>query len=167
MSALSANDLSAVQRTYLGVLSLGLVSADQAKDNRFRIEYVSAGAHALFNGLQRDAYLEPDSGGDCAAGAPFRGELRAAIIDLDRKGVIGVGPPQDLMILKPSAPDPDAIYGEVDLNRHPPIFDRFLAQRCMDALLENGAAHAYLMELYAASGDVWHVLYKQGYGNYR
>jgi hypothetical protein len=163
MSALTLGDLSPVQQTYLGVLSLGLVSADQAGDGRFRMEYVCAISHALVQGLPRETYTAEEH----HANEAFRGELRHAIIDLDRKGVIGIGPPQDLVILRPSAPDPDAAYGDVDVNRHPPIFDKYLSQRCMDVLLACAEVHRYLMDLYADSGDVWRELYKQGYGDYR
>lgn len=166
MPPLNVEDLSGVELTYLGVLSLGLVSADLAHDTRFRMEYVCAVAHALVRGEARERYLT--GGGEQHEAAPnFREALRHAIIDLDRKGVIGIGPPEELAILKPTAPDLDAVYGEVDINRHPPIFDRFLSQRCMDLLMDNEPAHAWLMELYAESGDVWAELYKQGYGNYR
>jgi len=165
--AYSVEDLTPLQRTYLGVLSLGLVSADQAHDSRFRMEYVTAVTHALMQSKPAGAFTATRDGDGHWAADALRGDLRAAIVDLDRKGVIGVGPPEDFVILKPAVAASDAAYGDVELNRHPPIFDRFLAQRCMDELMENPAAHAYLMELYAESADVWGRLYKQGYGTWR
>jgi DNA-binding FadR family transcriptional regulator len=98
---------------------------------------------------------------------PFRATLREAMIDLDRKGVIGLGPPQDLVVLRPSPESREAAYASVDLNRHPPIFDRYLAQRCMDELLALPEAHAYLMALYADSSDVWHEVYQRGESQWR
>jgi hypothetical protein len=160
MTALTIADLSPVERTYLGVLALGLVSADQAHDDRFRMERVCAVSHALLQGLPESALLESEE----RSSAAFRGELRAAMVDLDQRGVIGIGPPRDLVILRPAAEHP---AGEVDVNRHPPIFDRYLAQRCMDVLMADPAVHHFLIDLYAESGEVWHQLYQQGYGQYR
>jgi len=167
MTALSTADLSPLEHTYLGVLALGLVAADQARDPRFRMEYVCARCHALALGQPVETFLAPTAADEYRASADFQRQLREALIDLDLKRVIGIGPPQDLLILKPSVERPDALYGAVDLNRHPPIFDRYLAQQCMDTLLNDAAAHRYLMALYADSGDVWHELYKQGIAQYR
>ncbi len=163
MSALTVADLTPVECTYLGVLSLGLVSADQAHDDRFRMERVCAVTHALLQGEPETTLLVAAE----SATPAFRDELRAAMVDLDQKGVIGIGPPQDLVILRPAAERPGDGYGSVDINRHPPIFDRYLAQRCMDELLANPAVHQFLIALYAESGEVWHTLYQQGYGQYR
>ena len=164
MTTLMPDDLSPIQRTYLGVLAVGLVPADLAHDSRFRMEYITAVAHALVQGLPRDALVGPE---EHTASPEFRAALRRAIIDLDQKGVVGIGPPQDLAIMRPAVQDPAALYGAVDLNRHPPVFDRYLSQRCMDTLLDQPDVYRYLMDLYADSGDVWHELYKQGYGQYR
>lgn len=162
MTALTVADLTPVERTYLGVLSLGLVSADQAHDDRFRMERVCAIVHALRQGLPEAALQD----GDGCATPDFREELQTAIVDLDQKGIIGIGPPQDLVILRPAAERPVG-HADVEVNRHPPIFDRYLAQRCMDELMENETVHRFLIELYAESGEVWHTLYQQGYGQYR
>lgn len=163
VTSLTVDDLTPIEQTYLGVLSLGLVSADQARDSRFRMEYVCAAAHALRQGMTEDTYL---TYGDHEATEQLRDDLRTAMIDLDVKRVIGIGPPQDLQILKPSVSAVEA-YGTIDINRHPPIFDRFLAQRCMDQLLAVPAAHRFLMALYTDSSDIWGKLYEQGYGQYR
>jgi len=163
LTNLTVADLTPVEQTYLGVLALGLVSADLAHDSRFRMEHVCAVAHALRLHEPTDAYLGPD---EQEASESFREEMRRSMIDLDIKRVIGIGPPQDLAILKPSVP-PEQAYGAVDINRHPPIFDRYLAQRCMDDLLAVPAAYDYLMDLYAQSSEIWGRLHAQGYGNYR
>lgn len=162
MSALTVNDLTLLEQTYLGVLATGLVPADLAGDDRFRMEYVCALCHALRQGLPADAFTAESH----VADAEFRKQLRETMIDLDQKRVIGIGPPQDTVILRPEVP-PDAAYGAVDLNRHPPIFDRYLAQRCMDELLNHPDAYRLLMDLYAESGEVWRRLYDHGYGNHR
>ncbi|MHB8576151.1 MAG: hypothetical protein ACYDCQ_12565 [Dehalococcoidia bacterium] len=164
-TALTVDDLSLIERTYLGVLAMGLVPADLARDDRFRIEYLCAVCHAMRQDRPRTTYAD----GENQASAEFHGELREALIDLDRRRVIGIGTPRDLVILRPEAP-PEAAYGSIDLNRHPPIFDRFLAQRCMDELLNLPPIYRLLMDLYAESGDIWGDLYeqdKQGYGDHR
>ncbi|HZQ35746.1 MAG TPA: hypothetical protein VFD32_07425 [Dehalococcoidia bacterium] len=164
MTVLSPADLSSLQRTYLGVLALGLVSADQARDPRFRIEYICARCQAMVERRPADDFADA---AEHRATEPFRAELREAIIDLDRKGVIGLGPPQDLVVLRPSPESREAAYARLDLNYHPPIFDRYLAQRCMDELLSLPEAHTYLMALYADSGDVWHEIYQRGESQWR
>lgn len=164
MTVLTPADLSSPQRTYLGVLALGLVSADQARDPRFRIEYICARCQAIVAGQTASAYAND---ADHRAVEPFRTELREAVIDLDRKGVIGLGPPQDLVVLRPSPESREAAYAKLDLSYHPPIFDRYLAQRCMDELLSLPEAHTYLMALYADSGDVWHEIYQRGESQWR
>jgi hypothetical protein len=163
LTNLTVADLSPVEQSYLGVLSLGLVSADLAHDDRFLMEHVVAVAHALRLGEPAETYR---GAGEFEASDPFREELRHALIDLDIKRVIGIGPPQDLAILRPSTP-PEQAYGTVDINRHPPIFDRYLAQRCMDELFAVPAVYDYLMGLYAISSEIWGRLHEQGYGAYR
>jgi hypothetical protein len=164
MTVLTTADLNPLQRTYLGVLALGLVTADQARDPRFRMEYICARCQTIVEGRPASAYAD---GAEHRAVEPFRSALREAMIDLDRKGVIGLGPPQDLVVLTPSLESREAVYANVDVNHHPPIFDRYLAQRCMDELLALPEAHAYLMALYADSSDVWHEVYQRGESQWR
>ncbi len=161
MTALTTNDLSPLEQTYLGVLAVGLVPAELAHEARFRMEHICAVTHALVQGLTPEAFL----GAEPFTAAPdFLQQLREQLIDLDQKQIIGVGPAQVLAIVRPGIERPGAFYGTVDINRHPPIFDRYLAQRCMELVMANEAAHQYLIELYADSGDLWRELYKQGYG---
>ena len=164
MTVLTPADLSPLERTYLGVLSLGLVSADLAHEPRFRMEYICARCQAMVERRPESVYAD-----DAVhhATARFCAELREAMIDLDRKGVIGLGPPQDLVVLKPSPESRESTYANLDVNHHPPIFDRYLAQRCMDELLALPEAHGYLMTLYADSSDVWHELYQRGESQWR
>ncbi|HEY7295342.1 MAG TPA: hypothetical protein VH916_09875 [Dehalococcoidia bacterium] len=164
MSVLNPEDLSSLQRTYLGVLALGLVSADQARDPRFRMDYICARCQAMTEHLPPERFAGAT---EFSASEPFRADLREAMIDLDRKGIIGLGPPQDLVVLRPSLESREAVYATVDVNRHPPIFDRYLAQRCMDMLLSLPEAHTYLMALYADSGEVWQGLYQRGETQWR
>ena len=165
-TSLTVDDLTPVEQTYLGVLALGLVSADQAHDPRFRMEAICARTHALRRGEPVTIYLGAD---DYTASPAFREELRTAIFDLDAKRVIGIGAPVELVIM----PEPEASISasrppeSVDINRHPPIFDHYLAQRCMDELLNIPAVYDYLMPLYADSSEIWGALYEQGYGQYR
>jgi hypothetical protein len=160
LTNLTVADLSDVEQTYLGVLALGMVSAEIAHDTRFRMEHVCAVTHALRRGEPENSYSGP---GENEASDAFRDALRQALIRLDIKRVIGIGPPQDLLILKPSIPTEQG-YGVVDVNRHPPIFDRYLAQRCMDELLNLPAVYRYLMALYAESSEIWGARYAQGGG---
>src|SRR5579875_124270 len=168
-TTLTVDDLTPIEQTYLGVLALGLVSADQARDPRFRMEYICARTHALRHSEPETTYLGT---GACEASPEFRDALRAAILDLDAKRVIGIGAPVELVIM-PETPAGDAPVSpgraaeSVDVNRHPPIFGRYLAQRCMEELLNVPAIYDYLMSLYADSSDIWGALYEQGYGQYR
>jgi len=164
MTNLTPEDLTALERTYLGVLSLGLVPADLARESRYRLERITAICHAMLQELPVETFLGEQAD---TANERICQEMRTAMIDLDRKGVIGAGPPQDLMILKPSPEAIDTAYGNLDINRPPPIFDRFLAQRCMELLMERDEIRRFLMVMYADSGEVWGDLYKQGYGQYR
>lgn len=161
MTALTTADLSPLEQTYLGVLAVGLVPADLARDPRFRMEYICAVCHALMQDLAPDALLGAEP---FIAAAKFQQTLREQLVELDRKQIIGIGPAQELAIIRPGVERSDAFYGTVDINRHPPIFDRYLAQRCMELVMDNEPAHRFLIELYADSGDIWRELYKQGYG---
>ncbi len=157
-------DLTPLQQTYLGVLALGLVSADQARDPRFRMESICARGQAIVEHAPPERYLSDTEYEACDS---FRAGLREAMIDLDRQGIIGLGPPHDLVVLTPSLESRETVYATVDVNRHPPVFDRYLAQRCMDTLLSQPDAHAYLMALYADSSEIWHELYQRGEGQWR
>ncbi|MGD9935760.1 MAG: hypothetical protein AB7T37_18845, partial [Dehalococcoidia bacterium] len=46
---------------------------------------------------------------------------------------------------------------------HPAVMDRYLAQQCMEVLLNVPAVYPYLMERYAAAGGVWRNLRAGGY----
>jgi hypothetical protein len=163
MELLSVEDLSALECTYLGVLSVGLVPFELAKQSRFRMEYVCAVCHARMQALPHEAFLD----GEHSAKAGFLDELRRALMGLDQKGIVGVGPPQDVVLLTPSPELVARSFMSIDINKHPPIFDRYLAQRCMDLLFAQPTVHEFLLGLYADSSDIWGELYNQGYGQYR
>ncbi|MCC7087883.1 MAG: hypothetical protein IT295_01920, partial [Dehalococcoidia bacterium] len=51
----------------------------------------------------------------------------------------------------------------VDPDEHPAVLDRYLAQLCMEQLFNIPAVYPYLMDRYAASGEVWRQLREDGY----
>ena len=56
---------------------------------------------------------------------------------------------------------------QVDMVRpdeQPAVLDRYLAQLCMEQLFNVPAVYPFLMERYAASGEVWRRLREEGYG---
>jgi hypothetical protein len=163
MELLSAEELSQLERTYLGVLAMGLVPEELARAPRFRMECVCAVSHALLQDLPADTFLVAAH----TATPAFVSDLRDAIVDLDKKGIVGTGPPQEVVLLTATPEFLQRGYGSLDINKHPPIFDRFLSQRCMDLLFAHPAVHSFLLELYAESSDIWGDLYKEGYGQFR
>lgn len=163
MTLYAVGDLTPIEQTYLGVLSVGLVPFELAHEPRFRMEYLCAVCHALMQHLPRATFVEEDY----FAKPAIREDLRLAMVDLDEKGIIGVGPPQDVVLLTPAPERVERAFASIDVNKHPPLFDKFLAQRCMDLLFDEPSVHAYLIELYGESSEIWGKLYEQGYGQYR
>ncbi len=160
--AYTPEELSPLQRVYLGVLATGIVPARLAGDESLRMDYLTAVCLALVEGQPVSAYTV---GGGPAITPDFRAALTAAVIDLHEKRVLSAGAPVDETILSTDAaivrPRPPAV---IDFDQHPRLFDRFLAQQCMEALFSNPAVYPFLMGKYQDSGEVWGRLYRRGYG---
>jgi hypothetical protein len=158
-------DLSLIERTYLGVLATGIVPARMAKDQSLRMDFITAVCLAVRENKPRATYLE----GEGPEIAPdFRRQLTEAVLALDAKKIISAGtPPSDLLLSADpalSSPPPPRV---IDFDQHPRLFDRYLAQQCMEELFSNPDIYPFLMGKYQDSADVWGRLYQQGYGRWR
>lgn len=158
MSAYNPEDLSPLEVALLGVLSVGLPPSRAAGSDTFRVDHVTAEVHSLATSGTRGRHL---GAGGLKVTPEFRAELRAAIESLTEKG----------LVVSPAAGMPAAAGGfeaglEVDLvdpDEHPAVLDRYLSQLCMEQLFNIPAVYPYLMERYAASGEVWRRLRESGY----
>lgn len=156
--AYSPADLQPVQVALLGVLSAGLPPSRAAGSDTFRVDHVTAVITALHDGEVRDANLVP---GSDAITPGFRARLRESILDLEEKGIVTVQ----------AAGMPAAVGGfeeglaidMVNPDEHPVVLDRYLAQMCMEALFNVPPVYPYLMERYAAAGEVWRRIREGGY----
>ena len=158
---LQRSDLTLLERTYLGVLDTGMVSARLARDPTLRMDYVTAVCLALREGRPPATYLEGDGPEPAAA---FLDDLNAAALSLDAKGVISVGgPPADVVVSPDLAPDLDRprTPRRLDFDQHPRIWDRYLAHACMEELFQDSRVYPFLMGKYQDSGEVWARLYKE------
>lgn len=156
-AVLRPDDLSLLERTYLGVLDTGMVPAKLAGDPSLRMDYVTAVCLALREGRERDAYLDASTAEPSAA---FIADLTAAAQSLDARGVISVGPPPPNLILSPDTPRAPAPRS-IDFDQHPRIWDRYLAHTCLEELFSDSRVYPFLMGKYQDSGDVWSRLYKE------
>jgi len=158
-------DLTDLERTYLGVLATGIVPARLAGDPWLRMDYITAVCLALQEGKSQTAYLVGEGPEITPA---FRQALTEAALALDAKGIISAGTPLSEQVL---STDPELVRPRpppvIDFDQHPRIFDRFLAHRCMETLFQHPAVSPFLMGKYQASADVWGRLYRQGYGRWR
>jgi len=153
---LRAPDLTPLQRTDLGVLDTGMVSAKLAEDPTLRLDYVVAVCQALREGRPEDSYLD----GDATPRSDFLADLTAAALDLDAKGILSAGPPPADLLLTPDAP-PRHTPTEIDFEQRPLILDRYLAHACLEELFADGRVYPFLMGKYQDSGDVWARLYQE------
>ena len=153
------DELTELEVALLGVLCLGLPPSRSAGSDTFRVDHVTAVAHALQSGADRGAYLGPDG---VAVTAGFRAALRNAVAGLTAKGIVAeqvAGLPAP-----PGGYEDGLMIDTVNPDEHPVVVDRYLAQECMELLLRNPAVYPYLMERYARSGEVWRQLRESGYG---
>ena len=142
----------------LGALSIGLPPSKSAGSDTFRVDHVMAVIAGLHESGARDAYLREDG---IRATPEFRARLRATIESLEAKG----------LVTQPVAGGPAAAGGFeegrvldlVDPDEQPAVLDRYLAQLCMETLFNIPAVYPFLMERYAASGEVWRRLREDGY----
>jgi hypothetical protein len=152
-------DLAGLEVALLGVLSVGLPPSRSAGSDTFRVDHVTAVAHALHTGADRGAHLEPDGIG---ATAEFRAALRVVVAGLTERGIVA-----EQAVGLPAAPggyEAGLVIDTVNPDEHPVVLDRYLAQACMELLLSDPVVYPYLMERYARSGEVWRRLRESGYG---
>jgi hypothetical protein len=158
MPAYQPEDLAPLEVALLGVLSVGLPPSRAAGSDTFRVDHVTAVVHALATGEGREHHLVA---GGVAVTPEFRAGLREAIVSLSEKGLVA----------EQAAGMPAASGGfeaglQVDLvdpDEHPAVLDRYLSQLCMEHMFNIPAVYPYLMERYAASGEVWRRLREGGY----
>jgi hypothetical protein len=156
--AYNPSDLDPLEVAFLGVLCVGLPPSKAAGSDTFRVDHVTAVIVGLQAGGERNLHLEADGP---AIQPAFRQRLRAAIESLTEKGILAEQP----------AGMPAAAGGfegglELDLvnpDSQPAVMDRYLAQLCMEVLFNIPAVYPFLMERYAASGEVWRRLRDGGY----
>ncbi len=159
VSAYQPQDLDLLEKTVLGVLSVGLPPSKSAGSDAFRVDHVCAVAAALQETEDREAYLGPDN---MRVIPEFRARLRAAIESLEAKGLVT----SNVVPGMPAAAggfEEGLMLDMVDPDEHPTLLDRYLSQLCMEELFNVPAVYPYLMERYAASGEVWRRLRDGGY----
>lgn len=157
--AIAPGSLADIERALLGVLCAGLPPARAAGSDTFRVDYVTARVLGLLEG-EAERHL---AGGRVTPA--FRERLREAIASLSEAGILADQPPG--MPAAPGGYEEGLAIDVVEPDAHPTVLDRHLAQECMEALFQVKAVYPYLMERYAASGEVWRRLRAEGYGEYR
>lgn len=154
-------DLSDLEVTLMGVLSVGLPPSRAAGSDTFRVDYVTAVVAGLANQGRKEANLAPDGQ---RVSPEFGKQLRAAIDSLTEKGLLA---PQTGGV--PGMPAPAGGFEaglEIDMinpDEQPAVLDRFLSQLCMEKLFNIPAVYPFLMERYSASGEVWRRIRDTGY----
>ena len=152
MPTYNPEDLNDLERTLLGVLSVGLPPSRTAGSDEFRVDHVTAVAAGLYLHDDRSVNLRDDG---IRVTPEFRTDLQATIAALTDKGLV-----TEQAAGMPAAPG--GFEGlEIDLvdpDAHPIVQDRYLSQQCMEVLLNNRAVYPYLMDRYAKSGEVWRRL---------
>jgi|GEM_PF-659841 len=152
-------DLSLIERTYLGVLDTGMVSARLAGDPTLRLDHVAAVCLALREQRPRDAYLAEDSAKPAPA---FRAALTRAVYDLEERGVLTTGaPPSDILLSPGLPPTRTRSNAPLDFDQRPLILLRYLAHECMEELFQDTRVYPFLMGKYQDSGEVYGRLYKE------
>ena len=158
VTAYQPEDLEPLEVALLGVLCVGLPPSRSAGDDRFRVDHVAAVVSSLQEYGEADHNLQADG---VAVQSAFRSRLRAAIESLAAKGLVAAQAPG-----MPAAAGNFEAGLQVDMvnpDEHPAVLDRYLAQLCMEELFNVPAVYPYLMERYAASGEVWRRLREAGY----
>jgi hypothetical protein len=151
-------DLSGLEVTLLGVLSVGLPPSRAAGSDTFRVDYVTAVVAGLAGDERAEANLVP---GTERITPEFAQQLKATIESLIEKGLVSgqVGG-------MPAAAGGFEAGLEIDMvnpDEQPAVLDRYLSQLCMEQLFNVPAVYPFLMERYSASGEVWRRLRESGY----
>ncbi len=158
MSAYQPEDLDSLERTLLGVLSIGLPPSKSAGSDTFRVDHVCAVIMAMQETEDREAYLGPDN---LHIIPEFRTRLRACIAGLEAKGIVMANAAG--MPAAAGGYEAGLILDLVDPDEHPAVVDRYLSQLCMEHLFNVPAVYPFLMERYSTSGEVWRRLRESGY----
>ena len=163
VTTLNPDDLGELERVLLGVLGAGLVPSSIAADPSFRYDYLTAVSFALWQGLPRETYLEPDG---TRATEVFQRQLSDAVYELEQRRVLVVSGPSPEVLLDPSAGAsggavPARREAMANFDQEPAIFDRYLAGRCLDEILRNTAVYRFIMDKYADSSEIWQQHYKE------
>ena len=156
--AYNPEDLADLEVALLGVLCVGLPPSRSAGSDTFRVDHVTAVVAGLQRDGRPDANLQQDG---LTVTRDFHAELRGAIEQLAAKGIVAAQPAG-----MPAAAGGYEAGLEIDVvnpDEHPALLDRYLAQLCMEQLFNIPAVYPYLMERYAASGEVWRRLREGGY----
>ncbi len=153
-------DLSPIEIALLGVLSTGLPPSRAAGSDTFRTDHVTAVVAALHAGEAHTARLLPDG---VSVHPGFRSELKAAILALQEKGIVTYQ--EAGMPAAAGGYEAGLAIDLVNPDEHPVLLDRYLGQECMEVLFNVPAVYPYLMERYAASGEVWRRLRDGGYAS--
>ncbi len=156
--ALQPEDLTGLEVAVLGALSIGLPPARAAGSDSFRFDYVTAVVAGLAAEGRRDAHLAP---GGAKVSDAFRVALREAILSMSQRGILA-----EQQAGLPAAAGGFEAGLELDLvdpGIHPVVLDRYLGQLCMEQLFNIPAVYPFLMERYAASGEVWRRIRENGY----
>ena len=158
MAALQPEDLDQMERNLLGALSVGLPPSKSAGSDTFRVDHVMAVIAGLQETGDRATYLREDG---VHATQEFRARLRATIENLEAKGIVAA--PVAGMPAAAGGFEEGLVLDLVDPDEQPAVTDRYLAQLCMETLFNIPAVYPFLMERYAASGEVWRRLREGGY----
>lgn len=157
MTTYNPNDLNELEQILLGVLGAGLVPSNVAGDASFRLDYLCAVSLALIRAEPRETYLDPDGR---KATPALQHDLTDALADLEQKRILSSGGSE--LLLTPDQPPSPAPHQQLaNFDQHPKIFDRYLAGRCLDALLRNTAVYRFIMDKYADSSEVYQKNYQQ------
>lgn len=151
-------DLEPLEVALLGVLCVGLPPSRAAGSDTFRVDHVTAVVAGLREAERRELHLEADG---VRVSQAFRQRLRETVESLTAKELV-VGQAAGM----PAAPggfEAGLAIDLVDPDEHPAVLDRYLAQLCMEQLFNSPAVYPFLMERYAASGEVWRRLREGGY----
>jgi hypothetical protein len=153
----SIQELNELEKVALGVIGAGLAPSSVAHDRSFRLDTLTAISLALTRGLDRDAFL--DVNGD--ASAAFQSELAGTYDALDRKRILGLGTPNDALLMPGEAPRSPRDQQLPNFDQYPTVFDRHLAGRCLDELLKQPDVYRFIMGKYAESSEIWQRVYRQ------
>jgi hypothetical protein len=158
VAVFNPDDLDVIERTVLGVLSVGLPPSRAAGSDTFRVDHVTAVIVSLQETGEQTTFLAEDG---IRVLPEFRARLRGAIERLQEKGLVTA--PVSGMPAAPGGFEAGLQLDLVDPDEQPVLLDRYLSQLCMEMLFNIPAVYPFLMDRYSASGEVWRRLRQAGY----